>query len=63
VVYDRIHHPAAGGFDTDICPHSYCGADTYTHSDRADTNTNAYAIARVNSYSHAYTGSWCGIHY
>ena len=50
MVYDGVNNPAAGGADTDICSHSYCCTNTYTHSSWAngysDADTYTYASMR-----------------
>jgi hypothetical protein len=55
MVYDGVNNPAAGGFDTDICPHSYCGADTYTHSSRANPDTDTWVNSNADADTNAYT--------
>ena len=51
MVYDRINNPAAGGANTDICSHSYCCTNTYTHSSWA----NGYSDADADTYTYTYT--------
>ncbi len=63
MVYDSVHHTAAGGAYPDTSADSYCCADTYSCTyggayPRADAETHTYATAGVNGYTYTYADTY-----